>query len=69
MGQPIRQDKRVSRADVNRARKLLAHRGLDRLLAEATHPSYTGEVSVTLTVRDGRLGTPKLGSMRFATED
>lgn len=48
-----------NRADVNRARKIIAVRELQRLLEEAIDPKFTGNVAVEIAAKQGRLNTPK----------
>jgi len=56
-------------ADRNRAVRLAAVRELDRLLTKATAPDFTGNVSVEISSKDGRLGVPKVGCTRFGIVD
>ncbi len=58
-----------NRADLNRSRRLLAVRELDRLLAEAIHPAFRGTVAVEISAKDGRLSEPKTTRIRFGTSD
>ncbi len=52
--------------DVNRAIHLLALKELGRLLEEAANQHFTGQVSVTIDAKNGRLGQPRVMSNRFA---
>jgi len=55
--------------ELNRARRLLATKELDRLLETASDHRFTGSVSVTIDAKNGRLGQPRLKTDRFADVD
>jgi hypothetical protein len=57
------------RADINRARSLLAKRELHRLLELALDPMFTGTIAVELSAKEGRLGQPKVSLIRWPADE
>jgi hypothetical protein len=52
-------------ADLIRDLRIGLHRELDRLMDTATNPLFTGNVSITVCSKCGRLGVPKVSVDRF----
>lgn len=49
-------DTTTERADQNREQKLKARRALDRLLAMAGTPEFSGSITIEVAVEKGRFG-------------
>lgn len=52
-------------ADDNRRRRLEIIAELDRLMAHLLDPAFRGNVEVSVPGKDGRIGDPKFGLIRF----
>ena len=56
-------------ADQLRALRLKLHRKVDRLLARACEPTFTGEVWIKVTYRAGHPGKPRAGIEEYDWPD
>ena len=56
-------------ADRIRNLKLWLHRRLDRLFDEIGAPDFTGNVEISLPVKDGRPGEPWVAVKRYGVTD
>ncbi len=58
-------DEAQKRADHNQARRVAAIMRLEKLLALACHPAFRGEVSISISARDGYLHAHKAVTTEF----
>lgn len=58
-------DEAQRRADNNRARKLAAIRRLEQLFSLICHPSFRGEISISVSAKDGYVAPHKAVTVEF----
>ena len=70
MVREVAENKRPDQAsDRAIALKLWLHRRLDRLFDEVLAPDWTGNVSISFSVKEGRPGMPRITPERYGVHE
>jgi hypothetical protein len=69
MTTPAAHNQKQNPADHNRMVRLTTIRTWDRLLAEATKPNAKGIVAIEISHKDGRLGEPKITTVKYGCDE